>query len=309
MKFSLSFGKRLAFFACVSVFCLVLVGLVAGFITYKFGADSTRALRIATVLQDILLFILPALVTAVVITRLPATFLCLDRGVDPRFLMLAVITLGVSIPLMNCVIQWNESLQLPPSFDELAAQLRAAEESARHGVEVILGDSSVMSLIVSVLIVGVLTGFSEEIFFRGAFQRLLTTSGRVNPHLAVWLVAFLFSAFHFQFYGFVPRLLLGAFFGYLMLWSGSVWVSAILHALNNSIFVVDDWLTRCKAAAAGVDVSEVASSSSQAVDSFFGFSPWFSIALSIVLTAYFLFRLWQARLRPAVAARPGSDKA
>lgn len=296
MKFSLSFGKRLAFFACVSVVCLVLTGLIAGFLTYKFGADSTRVLRVATVLQDIVLFIIPALVTAVVITRLPASFLGLDCGVSPRFLMLAVITLGVSIPLMNCVIQWNEAIQLPASFDDIAVSLRNAEEAARQSIEVILGDSSVMSLIISILIVGVLTGFSEELFFRGAFLRLLTTSGRVNPHLAVWLVAFLFSAFHFQFYGFVPRLLLGAFFGYLMLWSGSIWISAIIHALNNSIFIADDWLSRYRAAAAGVDVSDLASSS-QSVDTFFGFDPAFSVVLSIVLTVYFIFRLWQIRVR------------
>ena len=122
----------------------------------------------------------------------------------------------------------------------IAKWMHDAEESAQAGINAILGPHTVMNLIVSILIVGILAGFSEELFFRGAFQRLLTT-GRVNPHLAIWIVAFVFSAIHMQFFGFFPRLLLGAYFGYLLLWSGSLWLPILLHVANNSIFIFGRW--------------------------------------------------------------------
>ena len=49
---------------------------------------------------------------------------------------------------------------------------------------------------------------------------------------------------HFQFYGFLPRLLLGAFFGYVVAWSGSLWIAIIVHALNNMMVVVSSWNAR-----------------------------------------------------------------
>jgi len=47
-----------------------------------------------------------------------------------------------------------------------------------------------------------------------------------------------FSLIHFQFYGFFPRLFLGALFGYLFLWSGNIWVPILAHVVNNGLFVL-----------------------------------------------------------------------
>ena len=79
-----------------------------------------------------------------------------------------------------------------------------------------------------------LTGIGEEMLFRGTIQRIFS-EGKVNTHIAVWCSAFIFSALHFQLFGFIPRMLLGAFFGYLYVWSGSLWLPILAHALNNSL--------------------------------------------------------------------------
>ncbi|HMR19324.1 MAG TPA: CPBP family intramembrane metalloprotease, partial [Sphingobacterium sp.] len=55
-----------------------------------------------------------------------------------------------------------------------------------------------------------------------------------NHHLAIWITAVVFSAIHFQFYGFFPRLLLGAFFGYMMAWTQNIWVPVVAHFINNA---------------------------------------------------------------------------
>ncbi|MDE7236909.1 MAG: CPBP family intramembrane metalloprotease, partial [Paramuribaculum sp.] len=58
----------------------------------------------------------------------------------------------------------------------------------------------------------------------------------------VWIAANVFSLAHFDMSGFVPRLLLGACFGYGMLWSGSLWTAVACHALNNCMAVTAMWL-------------------------------------------------------------------
>ena len=108
----------------------------------------------------------------------------------------------------------------------------------------LMGTDTIGSIIMSILIIGLLAGFSEN-FFRGALQRLLSTAGR-NIHVAVWLTAFIFSAVHMQFYGFVPRMLLGAMFGYMAVWSGSLWIAVIAHATNNSLVVIAQSVARLR---------------------------------------------------------------
>ena len=142
---------------------------------------------------------------------------------------------------MNAIIEWNKSWHLPESFQSLEQFFRQLEDGAEATTNILMNGASIPSLIVSVLIVGVLAGFSEELFFRGALQRILGQT-RLNIHVTIWLVAFIFSAFHFQLFGLVPRMLLGAFFGYLLWWSKSLWLPIILHVLNNSIVVIATYL-------------------------------------------------------------------
>lgn len=239
MNLTLTLGKRLVFFACITLFCYILTAFIVGLVVAKAGA-STPWLRIMAVVQDLLLFIMPAIVTALFCTRLPAKFLAIDSRPKDSDAFIALCVLIAAIPAMNALIMWNQNLELPESMAGIAKWMHDAEESAQAGINAILGPHTVMNLIVSILIVGFLAGFSEELFFRGAFQRLLTT-GRVNPHLAIWIVAFVFSAIHMQFFGFFPRLLLGAYFGYLLLWSGSLWLPILLHVANNSIFIFGRW--------------------------------------------------------------------
>ena len=107
----------------------------------------------------------------------------------------------------------------------------------------LLGETGIGDMLISVLLIGILTGVAEELFFRGGLQNILKAMFH-NRHLAVWVTAFVFSAIHMQFFGFFPRLIMGVFFGYLVLWSGSLWLSIIAHSFNNSIVVLTMWLTK-----------------------------------------------------------------
>ena len=129
---------------------------------------------------------------------------------------------------------------LPDALSEFEEWCRAMEEQAEELTTGLLNSTGLFPTIINILLIGVLTGIGEEFFFRGGLQRMMLWC-KVNPHAAIWITATVFSAIHFQFFGFVPRLLLGAFFGYLYWWSGNIWVNSFAHALNNSLVIVSTW--------------------------------------------------------------------
>lgn len=236
MNFTLPFVKRIFLFLCVTIFLFAIANFSIGLFIYYKGV-SPSLMRIAAVLQDVLVFIAPSIITAVMINRLPARFLEIEKL--PRFwnIIIACCVLIVSIPAINVLVAWNESIRLPESMQAIEQWMRASEESAQASIEMIIGQKGVGALIVSILIVGVLAGFSEELFFRGTLQRLMSTGG-INIHVSIWLAAFIFSAVHLQFYGFFGRFVLGLYFGYLLFWSRSLWLPVIVHILNNTIYIL-----------------------------------------------------------------------
>lgn len=155
------------------------------------------------------------------------------------------------MPALNQVIWWNSQLSLPDALKDVETWMREMESNAAEMQSILLSSTTIGGLISSILVVGVLTGFAEEVFFRGALQRIISSNG-MNPHMAIFIAAFIFSLLHFQFFGFVPRLILGMFFGYIFYWTGSIWASSIAHAINNSIVVVTLYLTNN-----GFDISNI----------------------------------------------------
>lgn len=273
-------GAALAFLFCSFGFCLILCSVLAPLVM-KVVSRPEAGMRIATVLQDLLVFILPAVTTALLVTKLPARLLGIDRAPTLRGVALAIATLVASVPAMNLVVEWNSNIHFPASMGAVEETLRQLEANAETAVRMLMDGASVPSLIVSVLIIGVLAGVSEELFFRGAFQRILMCT-RANPHVIIWTVAVVFSLFHFQFFGFVPRVLLGAFFGYLLWWSGCLWLPVIVHATNNSIVVVTTWMKVNDPAT--VDIDKLGASPASVGE-------YALVALSVVLTALLIWLL------------------
>lgn len=191
-------------------------------------------------MQNILVFLLPAYVATRVMSVQPYLSLGLSVSTSWRAYIGVCLLFAAGMPFLDQVIWWNQNIDLGERWEDVENVFRLWEEQALQTTSVILSDKTVTGLIVEILLVGCLTGFCEEMFFRGTLQRILWRSP-LGAHGAIWVAAFIFSLLHFQFYGFVPRILLGAFFGYLFYWTGSIRVSVFAHALNNSIVVIATW--------------------------------------------------------------------
>ncbi len=232
-ELKMKFSSGLMLFLCVAGIGVLVAALMSALILS--GGISTASIRIATVAQDLAMFCVPPVVTAFAMAKRPWTYLKMSSAPSLWQVVLAVVTMVASIPLMNCIISWNESIGLPEWMESMEIWMRDAENRAAEMTALLLGGYSAASMVTGILLMGLFVGFSEEIFFRGGLQNLIS-AGR-NPHMAIWVTALVFSIVHLQFLGFVPRVLLGAFFGYAMYWSGSLWLAVICHALNNSMVV------------------------------------------------------------------------
>jgi len=83
-------------------------------------------------------------------------------------------------------------------------------------------------------VISIIPAIGEELVFRGIVQNELLRIWN-KKHFAVWVTGFIFSFIHFQFFGFIPRMLLGVLFGYCYLWTKSLWVPIAMHFLNNAL--------------------------------------------------------------------------
>lgn len=238
MNLVLDLKRRLLLLVLTFIIGYLIFGVISAIVLGRFGSDSTPAMRIVAVMQDILLFIVPALLTAVILTRRPASLLAIDRKIPSLPLLCGLGALFAAIPAMNLVIWLNQQLPLP---EGMASTMQQLEYKAEDMIRALQGPHTIPNLIMSVLIVGIFAGLSEELLFRGALQRIMVTGG-VGPHAAIWITGCVFSLMHMQIYGFVPRMLLGVMFGYALWWTGCLWVPVIMHIFNNTLFLVGDYL-------------------------------------------------------------------
>jgi hypothetical protein len=118
--------------------------------------------------------------------------------------------------------------------------MRSSEQEAERITKAFVNVTSVREVFINVLVIAVLPAVGEELLFRGVVQRIVAEWMR-NHHAGIWISAAVFSAIHIQFFGFIPRMLLGVCFGYLLLWSGSIWLPVIAHFFNNAAAVVSAW--------------------------------------------------------------------
>jgi membrane protease YdiL (CAAX protease family) len=162
--------------------------------------------------------------------------------------LFVTVLMVFSFMIVNTVfIEWNANLKLPDfalGFERWASEL---EDQLAELTNFMTEFESTGYFLGSIVIIAVIPGIGEELLFRGFLQNILRKISK-NSHVAVWVTAFLFSAIHFQFYGFVPRMLLGALFGYLYLWSGNLLVPIVAHFVNNfvsllALFVYQKGLT------------------------------------------------------------------
>ena len=150
--------------------------------------------------------------------------------------VIMVILMMVSvIPFINYLAELNMKFEFPiRALDQL---FRSLEATAEEMMMAFTAAGNVWGLLVNLFMIGIIASVGEELIFRGLLQKLLTQMLK-NIHLAVLVTAVLFSAFHFQFFSFLPRFVLGLILGYLMYFGRSIWYPILAHFVNNAMGVI-----------------------------------------------------------------------
>lgn len=175
----------------------------------------------------------------------PKTYLKLKFNIPALLFVVILIIMFCSSPLMECLININQKMVLPKFLAGLEQWMRKSEAEAAKETALLLTLKSVWQMLWALFAIGLLTAIAEEFLFRGCIQAIFTRWTK-SHHLGIWIAAILFSAIHMQFFGFLPRLMLGVFFGYFVWWSGSIWTSVWGHFINNGTAVVVTYLFQQK---------------------------------------------------------------
>ncbi|MBY0426918.1 MAG: CPBP family intramembrane metalloprotease [Cytophagales bacterium] len=147
--------------------------------------------------------------------------------------ILAIIFLVPAfMPFNGIFIEWNESMQLPAFLHDFEVWAMEKENSLKDLTKAITNLQSPGEFMLGVLVVAAIPAMGEELVFRGLVQNKIREATGWT-HGSIWLAGFLFSAIHIQFYGLLPRMLLGVLFGYIYLWSNNLWLPILAHFVNN----------------------------------------------------------------------------
>ena len=201
------------------------------------------------------------------------------------WLLAAAALIVVILPLMSVLIAWNAGAHFPAALHDFEVWARASEDRAAVLTKFLTKFNSGARFAVGVLVVALVPAVAEELVFRGVIQKNLVRW--FSPHVGVWLGAALFSAIHFQFFGFVPRFVLGLVLGYLYLWSGNILVSMAAHFTQNAVQLLILYLTQRGQFGWGFDPD-----SNDAL-------PWTLVIPSGLLTAGLLYVLYRSMTAPA----------
>lgn len=220
--------------------CMVLLTMAAFSIWMMFpDKTSVASLKWFQFLQTVATFLLPPFLMAYLWSTNPMKWLHLDRGVSLKSALCAILLMLLASPGINLLSYLNQQITLPACFSTIEIWMQQQEEAAAALTERFLLTDSIGIFVVNILLMALLPAMAEELTFRGVLQRLFTPRRRSSiPHAAIWATAIVFSAIHCQFYGFIPRMLLGALFGYALAWSGSLWLPMLMHFTNNALAII-----------------------------------------------------------------------
>ncbi|MGL4632464.1 MAG: lysostaphin resistance A-like protein [Leadbetterella sp.] len=242
-KLLVSLGIVLIMFVFSSLIGLILLAAILGVSLGEMSslnaileASPNRwGIMIATQgLNSFLLFIGSAFIFLMFIEKKTFSYFNIHSLSNPKWMGVAFVIQLVSLPFNGSLQAWNKGLRLPAFMADIEKALKSMETQLEAQVELMLNFDSFWQLIPTFLVIAVIAGIGEELIFRGIIQRkLLAIFG--NHHAAIWVAAIIFSAIHFQFYGFFPRVFLGAMFGYFYYWSGNIWVPIACHIFNNGL--------------------------------------------------------------------------
>ena len=227
----------------VLIFVVAFAGLLLSSVAILLCANYLNnmvVMKLLQLIQTAFTFVLPAFLLAHFVGQ-GISYLKFTPIRSSLMWLGVILLMPLALPAVNWLKSLNDMVVLPHFMSGVELWMQQMEHQSEVLTDKFLSVSSYSGLALNLLVMAAIPALGEELFFRGILQTVL--GEKLNRHLAVWITAFIFSAIHLQFYGFLPRFLLGVALGYLFLFSGSIWASIVAHFINNALAVLLFFLT------------------------------------------------------------------
>ena len=225
----------------IPFFLMIFSSVIMYLIQMTMGIESTNAstswLLVEQGVVSTLTFIVGAFLYIYLTHKNTMAYLGMTPTGNIWLYIIASIAMFCIMPLVSATAVWNDSLKLPQALQELEKLMRLMEDTANDFTIQLMSESGAVHLFSALFVMAFIPALGEELLFRGCIQKGLENKIG-NAHVAVWVTAFIFSFIHFQFYGFLPRAILGVALGYFYVYGKSLWIPIWAHFLNNATSVL-----------------------------------------------------------------------
>ena len=219
------------------------------------------------------IFLLPALLFGYFTHPRPARYLGLVKPGNTLHWLLPILIMLGATPLFLGIAELVSHLNL----GEAAKKAQEANDQAFKGL---LAMSSPFHLIISIVVLAVLPGLSEELFFRGVLMRFVAKRSQ-TIYFPIIISALMFALMHSNVYGLPSIFLAGCLLALIYYLTGSIWCSIIAHMFFNGLQVVITYL-------AGNNSSLKAINDTNSV-------PLSWVLIGAVISAAGMYMLWKTR--------------
>lgn len=277
-------GRSLALII-LTLFMLILSILFGGvFSVVFFGQDSVvhqdvPVLLFLHIFTSVIAFVgTPLLFASICIPQKIPQALCFSSRPKALSMLICMLAMMVSAPLVSYLEEINLSMTLPESMQGIEQWMREREDAARVITEKFTNTSSLGGLAINILALAIVPAVGEELYFRAVVQRnILEHTTPIGKYISAIIAAIIFSAIHLQFFGFLPRMVLGVLLGIMLVITNNIWCSVFAHFVNNAMAVLGAFVM---ARGAGMEVSQ------------YSCSLWAAIG-SMILCAGLLYLLYK----------------
>lgn len=195
--------------------------------------ENINISRVLNMLASLLVFLLPALFLARIISKRPFTQLGFNTAISGKQIFWMCLILFAGIMLSGALGELNEKIPIPAQW---YAKAKVLEDAYKASMLSMATMKTPLDYILTLLVLAAAPALFEEVLFRSGFQQVFI--GWTNNKWAGILIAgILFSSFHFSYFGFLPRMALGVILGLIFYYSKNIWLSILLHFLNNAFVI------------------------------------------------------------------------
>lgn len=230
--------ERIFILAALLILGLIIGSVIGVIYPLVSGQDvmSLNSLRFMQISSQIFTFVLPPILYVMLINENPKESLGI-KNVSYHWFIIGFIMMYAILPLNNVFAEWNAGLKLPESMSRIEELIKEMYESSAVVLEKLVNVNTFGGFVINLIMIAGLAALGEELLFRSIIQTSLIKTCK-NAHVGIIIASAIFSFIHFDFYAFIPRLVLGMLLGYMFYYSRSIWVSMFMHFVNNATAVV-----------------------------------------------------------------------